>query len=153
MESLIEEPKIIKGGISVDDRGAVSYANDFNFDGVKRFYMVQNHKRGFVRAWHGHWHESKYVYVVNGSIKIGVFQLDNNLNKNSDDYMKISKTFILSSATPSVLYIPKGNANGFQTLTEDAKVMFFSTSSIEESLADDIRLPADTWNIWGDDFR
>ena len=50
----MSEPILIKGGLSVDDRGSVSFVNDFNFSDVKRFYMIQNHVQGFVRAWHGH---------------------------------------------------------------------------------------------------
>lgn len=58
------EPQLLKGGLAVDDRGTVSFVNDFNFADVKRFYIVENHKQGFVRAWHAHRNESKYVMVV-----------------------------------------------------------------------------------------
>ena len=63
----MEEPKIISGGLAVDDRGVVSFINDFNFSNVKRFYQVENHRQGFIRAWHGHKKEGKYVYVCQGS--------------------------------------------------------------------------------------
>ena len=39
-------------------------------------------------------------------------------------------------------------ANGFKTLTPDAKLMFFSTSTLEESQGDDIRFDAYYWNPW-----
>ena len=42
------------GGIAVDDRGQLRFVNDFNFANVKRFYQVENHRQGFIRAWHGH---------------------------------------------------------------------------------------------------
>ena len=57
---------LLNGGLAVDDRGQVSFVNDFHFENVKRFYMVSNHKQGFIRAWHGHKNESKYVSVVSG---------------------------------------------------------------------------------------
>ena len=47
-------PKIINGDKSVDDRGIVSYINEFKLNDVKRFYQITNHKVGFVRALHGH---------------------------------------------------------------------------------------------------
>lgn len=135
--------KLINGGVSVDDRGSVRFVNDFNFDGVKRFYQVENHSRGFIRAWHGHKKEGKYVYVVNGSALIGVVNMENE---------EISK-FVLSSQTPKVLWIPPGHFNGFKSLEENTKILFFSTSTLEESLGDDIREDHDKWNIWNEDYR
>jgi dTDP-4-dehydrorhamnose 3,5-epimerase len=70
------EPELINGGLSVDDRGQVSFANDFNFKDVKRFYMVSNHKQGFVRAWHAHKKEAKYVLVVKGAALVGAVAID-----------------------------------------------------------------------------
>ena len=54
------EPTLIDGGLSVDDRGQVAFANGFDFEGVKRFYLVSNHRQGFVRAWHAHRREAKW---------------------------------------------------------------------------------------------
>jgi len=64
--------QVLNGGLAVDDRGSVSFVNDFTFEGVKRFYQVENHRKGFIRAWHGHQKEGKFVYVTNGSALIGV---------------------------------------------------------------------------------
>ncbi len=60
----VKEPKIIDAAISVDDRGSLTYCNSFYFEGVKRAYMVENHRQGFIRAFHGHKFEGKYVQVV-----------------------------------------------------------------------------------------
>ncbi len=136
---------LLKGGRAVDDRGSVSFVNDFDFNCVKRFYMVQNHKQGFVRAWHAHKNESKYVQVVNGSAIIGAVKID--------DWDKPSKNlevnrFVLSDITPSVLFIPAGYANGFMSLSPDTKIMFFSTSTLADSLGDDYRFDARYWDVW-----
>jgi dTDP-4-dehydrorhamnose 3,5-epimerase-like enzyme len=135
--------RLIDGGLSIDDRGIVSFVNDFDFKDVKRFYMVQNHSKGFVRAWHGHWKEGKYVLVIKGTALIGV------VNMTSGEPEK----FILSDLSPKILYIPPEHANGFKTLTEDTRIMFFSTSTLEESKNDDLRYPANKWDIWGVDWR
>jgi len=135
--------KLFNGGVSVDDRGSVRFVNDFNFEGVKRFYQVENHSRGFIRSWHGHKKEGKYVYVTNGSALVGVVNMETE---------EISK-FVLSSQTPKVLWIPPGNFNGFKSLEENTKIIFFSTSTLEESLGDDIREGHDKWNIWNEDYR
>ncbi len=144
--SKIELPRLIEGGLSIDDRGQVTFVNDFSFDAVKRFYMVSNHRQGFVRAWHAHKKESKFVLVVSGSAVVAAVKVD--------DWDKPSKStevhrHILSSIKPSVLFIPAGYANGFMTLSEDTQLMFFSTSTLEESKGDDFRYDARHWDVWG----
>lgn len=129
---------LIKGDKSVDDRGVVDFVNDFDFQGVKRFYVVSNHSVGYIRAWHGHKQEAKYVYCVSGSIYLGVVNLDN----------QDIETYVLSSDKPQVVYIPPNSANGFKTLTPDAKVIFFSTTKLNKYPDDDIRFPYDKWDIW-----
>lgn len=139
------EPFLIEGSLCVDDRGEVSFANEFDMQDVRRFYTVANHKQGFIRAWHAHKEESKYVTIVNGSALVAVVKIDN-WEKPSKN-LKIRK-YILSSKKPSVLFIPAGFANGFMGLTEDVKLLFFSTSTLKESLGDDIRYDAYCWNAW-----
>lgn len=130
---------LINGGIAVDDRGSVTFINDFDFKDVKRFYMVSNHSKGFIRAWHGHKKEAKYVLVTRGAALVCTTPLD------EYDLEKV----VLSATKPQILHIPAGYYNGFKTLTDDAQLMFFSTSTLEESAGDDIRLPADQWsNVW-----
>ena len=141
-----QEPQLIQGAIAVDDRGELGFVNDFAFANVKRFYTVKNHRQGFVRAWHAHRHEAKYVTVTEGSAVIGAVAIDNweNPSKNAP-----VARYVLSAAKPAVLYIPAGYANGFMSLTENARLMFFSTSTLEESKGDDIRYDARLWDIWG----
>lgn len=140
-----QEPQLFKGGLAVDDRGSVSFVNDFNFADVKRFYCVENHKQGFVRAWHAHRNESKYVMVVKGSAVIGAVQIDNWESPSKN--LKIHR-YVLSEKNPSVLFIPAGYANGFMNLSEDAKIMYFSTSELKDSLNDDVRFEAHYWEAW-----
>ena len=137
--------KIIKkqGGLFSDDRGHLRFVNDFNFEGVKRFYQVENHSKNFIRAWHGHEKEGKYVYVTKGSALVGA------VNMATEEIFKTT----LTSQAPSILFIPSGYANGFKTLEEDTILMFFSTSTLEESKGDDIRFEYDKWNIWEEEYR
>ena len=138
-----DSPHLISGGVAVDDRGSVRFVNDFNFKDVKRFYQVQNHRQGFIRAWHGHQHEGKYVYVAQGSALIGAANMETS----------VVDKYVLSSQSPRVLFIPAGHANGFKTLEDNTIILFFSTSDIIASLKDDIRFAYDKWNIWEEDFR
>lgn len=135
--------KLLNGGVAVDDRGAVTFVNDFDFKDVKRFYMVQNHSKNFIRAWHGHKKEGKYVFVAKGTILLGVMPINGGK----------ANTYILSDKNPQVLFIPPNFYNGFKTLTDDARIIFYSTSTLEESKNDDIREPATKWDIWSEDYR
>lgn len=144
----MSEIKLLNGGIAVDDRGSVRFVNDFNFSDVKRFYHVENHRQGFIRAFHYHEHEGKYVYVTSGTILLYIVKVnENNLNESE------IKKFILSSKKPQVIYIPKGHANGFKNLEDNTNIIFFSTSTLEESLNDDIRYKWNQWGDWNDDYR
>ena len=121
---------ILDGAVATDDRGCVRFVNDFDFSRVKRFYQVENHKRGFIRAWHGHKKAAKYVYVPKGTAVIGVVKLP--LSSTSESHNP--EKFILSANKPQILYIPKGFANGAMTLEENTIIQYFSTSSLEESI-------------------
>lgn len=131
--------QLLIGDKVVDDRGSVSFVNDFDFKNVKRFYVVENHQVNFIRAWHGHKYEGKYVFVVSGAALVGVVSLDGD---------SLPNKYVLSADKPRVLWIPPNYANGFMTLRSNTKVMFFSTSTLAESLEDDIRFDFDRWDIW-----
>lgn len=139
------DPVLLQGALVVDDRGEVGFVNDFDFSDVKRFYTVKNHKQGFIRAWHAHKKEAKYVTVLNGSALIGAVPVDNwdKPSQNNEVFR-----FVLSSQKPAVLYIPSGYANGFMSLTENVHLIFFSTSTLEESKGDDFRYDSRYWDIW-----
>lgn len=142
---LKQGPELIAGGSAIDVRGKVAFVNDFSFAKVKRFYMVSNHRAGYVRAWHGHKKEGKYVLAVAGSAMIGAVQVTN--WKNPDKNTQV-QTFVLSQEKPAILFIPPGYANGFMSLTVDCKLMFFSTRTIEQSRGDDFRFDSRYWDIW-----
>ncbi|PIN76959.1 sugar epimerase [Candidatus Woesearchaeota archaeon CG10_big_fil_rev_8_21_14_0_10_36_11] len=135
-----EEIQLLDGGIVYDDRGSVSFVNNFNFNGIKRFYQLKNVSPHVVRAYHGHERETKYVLVSTGSAKIICSKMDNR------ELTGLPVTFILHSAKPSILKIPAGFANGFKALEENTTIIFFSTSSLEESQGDDFRF---SWDFFG----
>jgi dTDP-4-dehydrorhamnose 3,5-epimerase len=146
----VSAPRLIPGGIAVDDRGELVFANEFDFAGVKRFYMVSNHQPNFVRAWHAHRREGKYVVVVQGAAIVAAVEIDNWETPNRQAQVH---RFVLSASQPRVLFIPPGYANGFKSLASDTKVMFFSTASIEESRGDDVRFDARYWDVWSVEER
>lgn len=139
------EPRLIEGGLAVDDRGSLSFVNDFSFDGVRRFYVVSNHRAGFVRAWHGHPREAKYMATVVGAAIVAAVRVDDWARPSKD--LPIHR-YVLSAERPAVLHIPPGFANGFMSLTSETRLLVFSSASLEESLQDDIRYDAHYWDPW-----
>jgi dTDP-4-dehydrorhamnose 3,5-epimerase len=138
-------PRLISGGLAVDDRGSLAFVNDFDFTGVKRFYLIRNHRQGFVRAWHAHRREAKYVTVTRGAALVGAVRIDDWESPAADATVH---RHVLSAEKPGVLHIPAGYANGFMSLTADATLLFFSTATVEESRDDDVRFDARLWDIW-----
>ncbi len=130
--------QIINGGSTTDDRGTVRYVNDFTFDNVRRFYTVTNKNKDYIRDWHGHYKETIYAHVVSGSVLMGLINL-----KNNEAYK-----YLLEGAEPKILIIPPGYASSFQSLTDCAIVIYFSTASLEESETDSYRYPAEQWDIF-----
>ena len=142
MESL---PTLIPGGLAPDDRGEIAFVNDFRFEGVKRFYLVRNHRVGFIRAWHAHAREAKYVLAVSGAALVGAVKVD---DLQRPDNTRVPLRFVLSAVKPAVLSLPAGYANGAMSLTEDCALLYLSTATLEESREDDVRYDARFWDIW-----
>lgn len=138
-----EVPGIIAGGSAIDDRGVLSFVNEFSLEKIKRFYVVENFSTETIRAFHGHLKEEKYVFVVKGTALVICAKLDKSgkLEKGQE----LSK-FVLSDRRPAVLRIPGGYVNGFKPLEDKSKIMFFSTASLDESKGDDYRFD---WNYFG----
>jgi dTDP-4-dehydrorhamnose 3,5-epimerase-like enzyme len=143
-------PTLITGGKSIDDRGSVSFFNEIDLSIWKRFYIVSNHSLGFIRAWHGHKLEHKMVIPLEGSSLVASVKIDDWVRPSIHE---IPEKFTLSADSPKALFIPKGFANGFKTLTPDAKLLFLSSSTLEESSADDYRFDWNLWNPWEVEFR
>lgn len=138
---------IYSGNIHSDARGQVRFVNNFNFKDVKRFYQIENAPDNPIRAFHGHKIEAKYVYVTSGSILLCFAYVDDFKNPSKNTTVE---RHVLTDKNPQVVYIPPHFANGFKALEINTRVIFFSTSSLEDSKADDYRIPHDYWgtDIW-----
>ena len=145
-----KKPRIIDGGLAIDDRGRVAFVNDFDFKNVKRFYIVSSHQTGFVRAWHAHKKEAKYIMVIKGAAVVAAVAIDDFENPSKEAEVQRQ---VLSENIPRLFYIPAGYANGFMSLTKNAQLIFFSTSTLEESEGDDVRYNSRYWDIWSVEER
>jgi len=140
----MDEPKLIPGGLHVDERGIVSFVNDFDFQGVRRFYTIRTHVPNQQRGWVGHKTEHKWFTAVAGSILIAIVRPDNWENPSHD--LPIQR-FVLSALKPAVLHVPAGYATASVMLSEDACLLVFSSNYLQDSGGDDYRHSCDYWPI------
>ena len=144
------EPKLVIGNKIYDNRGSLRFSNDLNFKKIKRFYIVHNYNKNFIRAWHGHLKEEKYISCIKGTFQVSAVKIDNVKKPNKKN--KIFN-FFLNKSDANFVHIPKGYANGSMSLEENSELLIFSTSSLDESLKDDFRFDAKYWNPWNIEFR
>jgi dTDP-4-dehydrorhamnose 3,5-epimerase len=139
------EPHLIRGGVSTDDRGRVYFANDFDLSMCRRMYFVENFAPGTVRAWHAHRHERKWVMAVSGAALACCVKIDDWESPSPDAPVH---RFTLDAEHPALLAVPAGFANGAMGLVPATKLLYFSDTSLDQSLRDDIRYPARHWDPW-----
>lgn len=140
-----EKPNIIRGGNFADQRGIMRFVNDFRFNDVKRFYFIKHSDTAIVRAWQGHQFEKKYFYPISGSFIVAWVKIDDFNNPSRD---LIPEYHILSATASEIISVPKGYANGLKALEPNSEILIFSDMSLEESVNEKIRFPADWWMDW-----
>jgi len=139
------EPKLIAGGQHSDERGILSFINDFELNEIRRLYTIEHSNTQTVRAWQGHRFEQKWLLVVQGSFKVVLVKPDNWENPNEELPPIV---FLLSANKFEILYIPGGYANGFKALEPHSKMILFSDFTVEQSSNDDYRFDQSKWFNW-----
>ncbi|WP_163400295.1 WxcM-like domain-containing protein [Flavobacterium fluviatile] len=136
--------KVIQGGCFSDQRGTISYVNDFSFKDIERFYIISNSDQHPIRAWQGHKLDAKNFYCISGSFKIHFVKIDN-WDKPSKD-LEV-ETIIVSVSESKIVHIPAGYANAIESLETGSKLISFSTIPLAAVSEDDIRYASDYWKI------
>jgi dTDP-4-dehydrorhamnose 3,5-epimerase len=145
MNDIANKPEIIAGGIFADQRGTISFINDFTLDEPKRFYTIQPADSNPVRAWQGHKKEEKWFFVVSGCFKVVTVKIDSwEAPSNECEIYE----FDLKASTPAILHILVGYANGFKALQPDSRVIIFSNFTVQQSAGDDYRYDQNRWFNW-----
>jgi dTDP-4-dehydrorhamnose 3,5-epimerase len=123
-----------------DDRGFFARSwcqRELEAQGLKAGFVQSNvgfsHKKGTVRGMHYQLSphaEVKLVCCTRGAIHdVGV-----DLRPDSPTFKK-SFGIELSAENHKLLYLPEGTAHGYQTLTDDAEFVYFTTAFYEPSAA------------------
>ena len=137
---------IIEGATFKDNRGSVSFVNDFKFDTIERFYVITNSEENPVRAWQGHKLDAKNFFCVSGTFKVCFVKIDDWENPSSE---LIVESVILDESITRVLHIPAGYANAIISLKKDSKLISFSTLPLDNVKDDDVRYDINTWDVNG----
>jgi len=99
--------------------------------GIEQCTMASNHRRGTLRGMHSQappFDETKLVRVIRGTI----WDVALDLRPDSPTYCR-SVGVELGDANKRTLYIPKGVAHGYQTLTDNAEVLYFLSAPFAPS--------------------
>ena len=136
------QPQIIKGNHHKDDRGTLTFNNDFNALGIKRVYTIENESLDFVRAWQGHQIEQRWFSAVAGSFKIKLIEIDDWKNPTKD--LPILE-FILNSENLDILHVPRGFATSIQSLEDHSKLLLFADYQLGE-IQDEYRFASNYFN-------
>lgn len=131
----MDKPRVINQKLHVDDRGTVHCAFDnMNDFGIKRTYIVRNWANGMIRAWHGHQKGDTYMHVLSGAVKFAAKPIADR-DGWSLNYFEVT----ITAENPQMLFVPRGWFNGAMSLTDDTKILVYSTHSFEDVKEDDFR--------------
>ena len=130
-------PKIVKFLKIKDNRGqfAKLYSQSIKkklFFNIKEINYSFNKNKGTLRGIHFQGqpkNEEKIVCCLKGSI----FDVTVDLRKNSKNFFKY-KTFKLDDTLNQMLYIPKGFAHGFQTLSDNTILIYMHSEKFYKKL-------------------
>jgi dTDP-4-dehydrorhamnose 3,5-epimerase len=121
----------------------------FSFIKKKSFIKEVNYcltkKRGTIRGMHfqfGPFKEDKIVTCLKGEI----FDVVIDLRKKSKSFMKY-KTFILNEKTNYSLFIPKGFAHGYQSITNNTLVLYLMSANYASKYSSGINPFSKSLNI------
>ena len=132
-------PHIIKGNSHRDDRGIITFNNDFNAGEVKRIYFIENKDTEFIRGWQGHKIEQRWFSAMQGSFRIVVIAIDNWENPSRT---LLKEEFILESSNFDVLHVPQSHITSIHALEKNARLMTMSDYSLG-SIKDEYRFNID----------
>lgn len=139
-----ERPRIIEGGLYVDNRGSLAFFNEFAFPGVERFYIIRPDRPHAVRGWIGHQRDQKWFTAVEGTIAVAVVRPDD--WQSPDVHAPVSK-FVLAATKPQILTVPPGHATAIIGISPQSALMVFSTGTIDQAPSDSYRFSPAFWKI------
>lgn len=137
--------QLIEGEIFIDERGQISSLNNFDFEGVERFYFIHHPDKNVVRGWHGHQFEKKWFYCVKGAFTIALVKPDNweQPSENLD-----AEVFELNGDVSQMVCVPEAYANCIKAKEDNSILLVFSGKKLPEAYEDSWRYDKNLWVDW-----
>ena len=135
----ISNPNYLEGKQHQDQRGIITFNNEFDASQIKRIYTIENTALDFIRGWQGHKIEQRWFACMKGSFEISVIQV-NDFEKPSKDG-SITK-YLLTDDVLTYLHVPAGFITAIQAKENNSKVLVLSDYSLGE-IEDEYRFPID----------
>jgi len=133
---------VLNGKKHEDERGIITFNNEFDASSVKRIYTIENYSTNFIRGWQGHRIEQRWFASMKGKFEIFVIKIDD-FEKPSED-LKPYK-FIIEDNELNYLHIPAGCITAIKALVEGSKLLVLADYGIRE-IQDEYRFPIDYFN-------
>ena len=133
---------IFEGKKYEDERGIITFNNEFDASEIKRIYTIENHSSDFVRGWQGHKVEQRWFATMKGEFEISVIEID--------DFDQPSKELTvmkhhLNDESLTYLHVPGGCITAIQASEQGSKLLVLADYAIGE-IQDEYRFPLDNFN-------
>lgn len=138
----MKNPELLHSESFSDERGRITFNNNFAMDHVKRCFSIVPTNEYVRRPWHGHKIEENWFQATKGSFLILIVAPDNWDNPSFD--LK-PQEYVLTDKNREVLHIPGGHVTQIKALQADSELLVFSDFSLEQSLKDDYRFNSELW--------
>ena len=130
---------IFEGKKHEDERGIITFNNEFDASEIKRIYTIENNSLDFIRGWQGHKVEQRWFAAMKGEFEISVIEIDD-FDQPSKD-LKISK-YQLNDKSLTYLHIPFGHITAIQAKVEGSKLLVLADYALGE-IQDEYRFALD----------
>ncbi len=130
---------LLEGKKHQDERGIITYNNDFNASQIKRIYTIENHSTDFIRGWQGHKVEQRWFACMKGSFSISVIAVDD--FKNPSKNLTVEK-YLLTDDVLTYLHIPPGYITAIQAKEDNSKLLVLADFDLGE-INDEFRYSLD----------
>lgn len=141
-QSQVSNPKYLEGKKHQDERGVITYNNEFDASQIKRIYTIENCSTAFIRGWQGHQIEQRWFACMKGCFEIAVIEVD--------DFSKPSKdltiyNYSLTDEVLTYLHIPAGCITAIQSQSEESKLLVLADYMLGE-INDEYRFDLEYFN-------
>ncbi len=130
----LNQAKLFKFSSFKDHRGIFNkiYSEELlpflkkNDNNIKEINHCYSKKKGTIRGMHfqiGKFKEDKIITCLKGKI----FDVVVDLRKGSKNFLKC-ESYILKENSNKMLFVPKGFAHGYQSLTDNTQILYFVTA-------------------------